>query len=87
MPPVLLLLLLRDPPPLPLFRSPDEPMPRSLELELVRLSDGLSSENIARSLLVPRSRGDDDDSRFRMRSSLLDTSLLDPRLELRSPSD
>ena len=84
--PPLLLLRLREPPPLPLFCSPDEPIPRSLELELVRLSDGLPSENIARSLLVPRSRGDDDDSRFRIRS-LLDISLLDPLLELRSPSD
>jgi hypothetical protein len=72
--------------PLPLLRSSDDPTPRSPELELVRLSDGLPSENIARSLLVPRSRGDDDDSRFRMRS-LLGIPLLDPLLELRSPSD
>jgi len=80
MPPLLLMLLPRIP--LPLLRSSDEPIPRSPELELVRLSDGLPSENIARSLLVPRSRGDDDDSRLRMRS-LLGI----PLLELRSPSD
>jgi hypothetical protein len=69
-PPLLLLLPaplplpLRDP---PLCCSPDEPIPRSLELEPGRLSDGLPSENIARSLLVPRSCDPDDDSRLRMR--------------------
>jgi hypothetical protein len=72
--------------PLALLRSSDDPIPRSPELELVRLSDGLPSENIARSLLVPRSPGDDDDSRLRMRSRP-DISLLDPLLELRSLSD
>jgi hypothetical protein len=88
MPPELLLRMRL--PLLPLFRSSDDPMPRSLELdvepelesepELLRLSDELRSENIARSLLVPRSP--DDDSRFRM------LSLLPEELELllREPS-
>jgi hypothetical protein len=67
-------LLLSEP---PLLRSLDEPMPRSLELEpepeLLRLSDEPRSENIARSLLVPRSP--DDDSRLRMLSLLREEPL------------
>jgi hypothetical protein len=68
MPPLLLrLLLLRSPLPLLRFCSPEDPTPRSLEL-LPRLSDVLRSENIARSLLEPRSS--DEDSRLLTRSLL-----------------
>jgi hypothetical protein len=66
-------LLSRDPPRLPLFRSSDDPIPRSLELDPLRLSDELRSENIARSLLVPRSS--EEDSRLRTPSLPIDEPL------------